>query len=92
MKRDTRRSEERLMEFCMQVVTRNGQVTKINVFVKFIFNKGLNKGCNFIGSNRYNFNAILYIYIAYIYRCIDRTTESKNITYNVFKVCLIDGL
>lgn len=60
MKRDTRRSEERLMEFCMQVVTRNGQVTKINVFVKFIFNKGLNKGCNFIGSNRYNFNAILY--------------------------------
>lgn len=48
------------MEFCMQVVTRNGQVTKINVFVKFIFNKGLNKGCNFIGSNRYNFNAILY--------------------------------
>ena len=60
MKRDTRRSEERLMEFCMQVVTRNGQVTKINVFVKFIFNKGLNKGCNFIGSDRYNFNAILY--------------------------------
>lgn len=57
---ETRRSEERLMEFCMQVVTRNGQVTKINVFVKFIFNKGLNKGCNFIGSNRYNFNAILY--------------------------------
>lgn len=51
------------MEFCMQVVTRNGQVTKINVFVKFIFNKGLNKGCNFIGSDRYNFNAILYIYI-----------------------------
>lgn len=73
MKRDTRRSEERLMEFCMQVVTRNGQVTKINVFVKFIFNKGLNKGCNFIGSNRYNFNAILYK------RTIDVSIERQRI-------------
>lgn len=90
MKRDTRRSEERLMEFCMQVVTRNGQVTKINVFVKFIFNKGLNKGLYWIGSIQFQRNFI-YIY-SVRNRCIDRTTENKNITYNVFKVCLIDGL